>query len=214
MIRGIDQEWRLTRSLTGRDRLDDRVLTAMKSVPRHRFVPGENDRRAYDNCPLPIGHGQTISQPFIVALMTDLLQTDEEDTVLEVGTGSGYQAAILSCLVRQVYSIELIDELARPACDRLHELAIENVEIKTGNGYQGWSEHAPYDGIIVTAAAPFIPPALIDQLKAGARLVIPVGQPFYAQELMVVEKRPDGGTTTSNIMSVVFVPLVNENDAD
>ena len=162
---------------------------------------------ADDNGPAPIDCGQTISQPYIVALMTDLLNTKPTDTLLEIGTGSGYQAAVLSRLVKQVYSLEIIDELATQARHRLKKLAYNNVTVRNGNGHFGWPEQAPFDGIIVTAAAPFIPPALIEQLRTGARLVIPVGLPYRYQELWVIEKKADGKVETRNIMGVSFVPL-------
>ena len=213
MILDIERENRAVRALTGRDVIDKRVMEAMQTVPRRHFVPSGYSEEAFDNRPLPIGHGQTISQPFIVALMTDLLCTHDNATVLEVGTGSGYQAAILSRLVRQVYSIEIIDELAQSARDRLQSLGFGNVTIKTGSGYEGWPEYAPFDGIIVTAAAPYIPTTLIDQLKPGARLVIPVGKPYCTQNLLVIEKQSDGSTTSTDVLAVVFVPLVNERES-
>ena len=212
MILDIERENSAMRALTGRKAIDQRVIEAMRAVPRSQFVPIKYRDAACDNRALSIGHGQTISQPFIVALMTDLLHTDENATILEVGTGSGYQAAILSRLVRQVYSMEIIEELVQCARDRLQSLGFDNVTVKTGSGYEGWAEHAPFDGIIVTAAAPYIPSALIEQLKPGARLVIPVGQQYYAQKLLVVEKQADGSTTSRDILDVVFVPLVHGQD--
>jgi protein-L-isoaspartate(D-aspartate) O-methyltransferase len=208
MLSDIEWEVKLTRNMIGRAALSDRVMAAMKHVPRHKFIPDALREYAYQNGPVPIGFGQTISQPYIVALMSDLLNTKPSDVVLEIGTGSGYQAAILSELVRQVYSIEVIEDLATMARAHLRELGYDNVEIRTGDGNLGWLEHAPYDGIIVTAAAPHIPQALIDQLRTGARLVIPLGQPYSAQELMVVEKKPNGEIETREILDVAFVPLV------
>ena len=182
------------------------VLAALRSVPRHEFVPREISHMAYLNQPLPIGYGQTISQPFIVALMTDLLQVKPSDRVLEIGTGSGYQAAVLSLLAREVYSIEIVAELGKSAQATLSRLGHANVKTRIGDGYRGWEEHAPYDGIVVTAAPDHVPPALIAQLKAGGRLVIPVGEMF--QELMLVVKAADGTTTSTRTVPVRFVPLV------
>lgn len=207
MIADIESEVQFTRSMIGRDHLDARVMTAMKKVPRDEFVPDNMKSSAFDNGPLPIGQGQTISQPYIVALMTDLLELKENDVVLEIGTGSGYQTAILSQLCKQVYSMELIDILRKAASKRLHQLGYHNIETCTGNGYLGWPEHAPYDGIIVTAAAPYIPPALVEQLKPGARMVIPVGMPMMHQELMLLTKDLHGDTDTRSILGVAFVPL-------
>jgi len=202
----------LTRHLIGKNSLNDRVMTAMKKVPRHEFLPPDLRYCAYDNGPAPIGSGQTISQPYIVALMSDLLDTKPSDIILEIGSGSGYQAAVLSQLVQQVYSVEIIEDLATAARKRLIKLGYNNVEIRNDDGYFGWSEHAPYDGIIVTAAAPHIPQPLIDQLRTGARLVIPVGFPYSYQELMVVEKRANGEIETQMVLGVSFVPLTGEHD--
>ena len=208
MLSDIEWEVKLTRNMIGKAALSDRVMAAMKHVPRHKFIPDALREYAYQNGPVPIGFGQTISQPYIVALMSDLLNAKPSDIVLEIGTGSGYQAAILSELVRQVYSIEVIEDLATMARAHLHELGYNNVEVRTGDGNLGWPEHALYDGIIVTAAAPHIPQALIDQLRTGARLVIPLGLPYSAQELLVVEKKPNGEIETQEILDVAFVPLV------
>jgi len=192
---------------TGRQRLEPRVLEAMERVPRHRFVrPGELDD-AYANRPLPIGHGQTISQPFIVALMTDLAKPEPEHRVLEIGTGSGYQAAVLAELVKQVYTIEIVDPLGMAARERLPALGYRNVEVRTGDGYYGWEEHAPFDAIVVTAAASHIPPPLVKQLKPGGRMIIPVGPAFLTQHLMLVEKRADGTVVSRQLLPVRFVPL-------
>ena len=185
--------------------LDARVLAALRSVPRHEFVPGDVSHLAYANHPLPIGLGQTISQPFIVALMTDLLHVKPGDRVLEIGTGSGYQAAVLSLLAREVYSIEIVEQLGKSAALTLSRLGHANVTTRIGDGYQGWEEHAPYDGIMVTAAPNHIPPALVTQLKPGGRLVIPVGEMF--QDLMVIVKAADGTTTSRRVVPVRFVPL-------
>ena len=203
----IRDEVRDTRELTGRPVLDPRVLEALRGVPRHMFVPDDLQASAYVNHPLPIGHGQTISQPYIVALMSDLIQPRAGDVVLEVGTGSGYQAAILSRLVKQVYSLEIIEELAAQARVRLQRLGCDNVEVRAGNGRFGWPEHAPYDSIMVTAAAPRIPPALIEQLKAGGILVMPVGSRYLGQELLVLEKDALGGLEERRVLPVAFVPL-------
>jgi protein-L-isoaspartate(D-aspartate) O-methyltransferase len=212
MLNDIEMEVHLTRHLIGKNSLNDRVMTAMKKVPRHEFLPPDLRYCAYDNGPAPIGSGQTISQPYIVALMSDLLDTKPSDIILEIGSGSGYQAAVLSQLVQQVYSVEIIEDLATTARKRLNKLGYNNVEIRNDDGYFGWSEHAPYDGIIVTAAAPHIPQPLIDQLRTGARLVIPVGFPYSYQELMVVEKRANGEIETQMVLGVSFVPLTGEHD--
>lgn len=187
----------------GKAALDARVMEAMGRVPRHEFVPAEIRAYAYADTPLPIGCNKTISQPFIVGLMTDLLEPRAEDTVLEIGTGLGYQAALLSMLVRQVYSVEVIEELARQAKKRLARRGLRNVELRTANGYYGWPEHAPYDKIILTAAPELIPPALLQQLKPGGRMVLPAGLPD-AQKLLVVEKAKDGRIATRELLRVRF----------
>lgn len=210
MIHDIEREVELTQHLIGKGAFAPRVMDAMRRVRRDEFVPEESKSYAFSNGPVPIGHGQTISQPYIVALMTDLLEPERDDVVLEVGTGSCYQAAILALLVKQVYSIEIIPELAEQARKRIKRLGYTNIEVRTGDGYYGWPEHAPYDGIVVTAAAPFIPEPLIEQLKPGAHLVIPVGPPYGYQELMVVKKREDGGIDTRNVLGVAFVPLTGD----
>lgn len=206
-------EVKSTRWMTGRNALADSVMAAMKRVPRPDFVPTESRACAFYNGPLPIGKGQTISQPFIVALMSDLLNPKPEHTVLEIGTGSGYQTAVLACLVRQVYSVEIVDELAVAGRERLERLGYRNIELHAGDGYNGWPEHAPYDGIIVTAAAPHVPPRLIEQLRVGGRLVIPVGYPYSYQELLVLEKKADNQIETRNILGVSFVPLTGPHAA-
>ncbi len=193
-------------NVLGKTALDKRVMTAIGKVPRHEFVPVELQPYAYANIPLPIGFEKTISQPFIVALMTDLLDLSESDTVLEIGTGLGYQAAILAQLARQVYSIEIIEELARQAKQRLRRQGCSNIEIKIANGYHGWSEHAPFDKVIVTAAPDLIPPPLIHQLKAGGKMVIPAGLPD-AQQLVLLEKNGAGRVTTREILQVRFSQL-------
>lgn len=212
MLLEIRQEAELTAAWSGREHLDERVMAAMKKVSRHEFVPEELHYLAYANGPLAIGFGQTISQPFIVALMTDLLEPHGEDVVLEVGTGSGYQAAVLSQLVKQVYSIEIVAALATEATARLQRLGYANVEVRGGDGYHGWKEHAPFDGIIVTAAAPAIPPPLIEQLKPDGRLVIPVGAPHGGQMLTVVKKNARGEIVLRDVLPVAFVPLTGGHE--
>ena len=186
---------------------DPAVLAALGRVPRHEFVAARHRSVAYANRPLPIGYGQTISQPFIVALMTDLLDLAGEETVLEIGTGSGYQAAILAALCRRVHSIEIIEPLAREAEARLARLGYRNVELKVGDGYYGWPERGPFDAIIVTAAAGHVPPPLVAQLKPGGRMVIPVGAPFHTQELVLLTKDADGRIAMREILPVAFVAL-------
>ena len=208
MIEDIEAGVAFTRNMIGKDRLDKRVMTAMRQVPRENFVPPNMRHAAFRDGALPVGHGQTISQPYIVALMTDMLELSEDSIVLEIGTGTGYQAAILSCLARQVYSIERIPALAESARLRLDEMGYDNVEIRCGDGYQGWPDRAPFDGIIVTAAAPFIPPALLEQLRPGGRMAIPVGMPSLHQELMLVSKDMLGETHNKSLLGVAFVPLV------
>ena len=189
---------------------DSRVLDSMRKTPRHRFVPAELVPYAYDDRPLPIGYGQTISQPYIVARMTELLEPKREHQVLEIGTGSGYQAAVLSPLFAQVYTIEIIEPLGTAARQRLATLGYKNVEVRVGDGYFGWPEKAPFDGIIVTAAANHIPPPLVEQLKPGGRMVIPVGNPFQPQMLMLVTKGSKGprDLQVRSLMPVAFVPLI------
>ncbi len=196
--------------LKGRDIRDLRVLEAMGKVPRHELVPLALRPRAYADHPLPIGEGQTISQPYIVALMTQLAQLSVDDVVLEVGTGSGYQAAVLAEIASHVYTIEIIPSLAETARRRLAELGYDNVTSKAGDGYIGWEEHAPFDAILVTAAAPSVPEPLIEQLEPGGFLVIPVGPRNEVQRLLRIEKLRDGSTETEEIIPVVFVPLVRE----
>lgn len=191
----------------GEVRLARDVLAAMTKVPRHRFVPRSQLRHAYENRPLSIGYGQTISQPYIVALMTTLAQPKRGDTVLEIGTGSGYQAALLAELAGQVYSIEIIAPLGTQAAARLRALGYGNLHTRTGDGYYGWPDAGPFDAIVVTAAASSVPPPLIKQLKPGGRLVIPVGGSFFTQTLMLVEKRADGRVRSRQILPVSFVPL-------
>lgn len=191
--------------------LDSRVLEVIGEVQRHEFVPAGQRAQAYRNHPLPIGHGQTISQPYIVALMTDLVKAEPEHVVLEVGTGSGYQAAVLAKLVKQVYSIEIIEPLAREAAERLQRLGYENIETRLGDGYFGWQEHGPFDAIVVTAAASHVPPPLIQQLKPGGRMVIPVGGRFQIQSLLLIEKTLEEEIITRQITAVRFVPLTGDH---
>jgi protein-L-isoaspartate(D-aspartate) O-methyltransferase len=207
MVEEIEASARDTSAWIGKAALDRRVMTVMGRVPRHEFVPSEWRSYAYENRPLPIGHGQTISQPYIVALMTDLLQVGPSAVVLEIGTGSGYQAAVLAELAKSVYTIEIIEGLATEARERLHRLGYRNVEVKLGDGYYGWEAHAPFDAIVVTAAAGQIPPPLIRQLRPGGRMVIPVGSSFLTQQLILVEKKPDGTLKTRQLLPVAFVPL-------
>ncbi len=211
MMQDIAIEVEYTRRYIGKNALDSRVMAAMRKVARDKFVPTEIQPYAYKNGPLSIGFGQTISQPYIVALMTDMLYPSEGDVILEVGCGCGYQAAVLSLLVKQVYSMEVVTELGEQASERLRRLGYHNVSIRIGDGYYGWQEHAPFDGIIVTAAAAYIPPALVDQLKPGGRLVIPVGLPYLHQELVLLEKDEQGVVTTTKVLDVAFVPLTGEH---
>ncbi len=197
----------VAKQIAARGVKDDRVLQAMRDVPRHLFVPRKSRRSAYGDYPLPIGYGQTISQPYIVALMTELLEPGKDHIALEVGTGSGYQAAVLSEIVKEVYTIEIIPPLGRAAEKRLKELAYENVSVRVGDGYYGWEEHAPFDCIIVTAASDHIPPPLIKQLERGGKMAIPVGHPFQVQHLMLVEKLDGGEVQTRSILPVRFVPF-------
>jgi len=207
MLNAIAAMARDTRVETGREKFSERVMTAMAKVPRHRFVPAAYQALAYANRPLPIGQDQTISQPYIVALMTELLDAKPGDTVLEIGTGSGYQAAVLAELVRRVYSIEIVEPLGMKAQTLLEQLGYKNIAIRIGDGYNGWPERAPFDAIIVTAAAPQVPPALAAQLKPGARMVIPVGGQNDVQFLQVLVKQSDGSITTQMNLPVRFVPL-------
>ena len=207
LIAEIEADARETAAWTGRDRIAPRVIAALRKVRRERFVPDREVGRAYVNAPLPIGCGQTISQPFIVALMTDLLDLQPVDRVLEVGTGSGYQAAVLAELAGEVFSTEVIPELADVAKHALAREGYGNVALRVGDGGHGWPEHAPFDAIIVTAAARDVPPALVEQLRPGGRLVIPVGMPCGDQELRVLHKTSDGKVTSRAVLPVAFVPL-------
>lgn len=210
LLEQVIAETRGTADLTGCAKLSEPVLRALAAVPRHRFVPPAQLAWAYADSPLPIGCGQTISQPFIVALMTELLALDARSVVLEVGTGSGYQTAMLASLARRVYSVERIPALADAAERRLGELGIANVEIRIADGYRGWEEKAPFDAIIVTAAAAEVPPALVRQLKPGGRLAIPVGPQHRSQDLRVICKDESGVSHSRSVLPVVFVPLVRD----
>ncbi len=207
----IESHVQATRSYIDKESLNPKVMAVMGAVPRHRFVPPDQEKYAYDNRPLAIGYGQTISQPYIVALMTDLLETAPADRVLEIGTGSGYQAAVLARLVAEVYSIEIIEPLAKEAEERIRRLAITNLRTRVGDGYYGWKEHAPYDAIIVTAAASHVPPPLLAQLKVGGRMIIPVGSGFQTQQLLLIIKEKDDRLLTRQILPVVFVPLTGSS---
>jgi len=214
MLHTIERECEFCSPQTGRRIIREAVLQAMAEVPREEFVPHEQRSYAYADQALPIGEGQTISQPFIVALMTDLLEPQKGDVMLEIGTGSGYQAAVLSRLVKKVYSVEVVPRLAREAAERLGRLGYDNIEIQTGDGYRGWSQLAPFDGIIVTAAAGHVPAPLVDQLNPGACLVIPVGLPYMPQDLVVIEKAEEGRTRTRKVLGVAFVPLTGDHGAE
>jgi protein-L-isoaspartate(D-aspartate) O-methyltransferase len=212
LVEVIERDVRDTSLYLDQAALDTRVMTAIGTVPRHEFVPAAQRRHAYANRPLPIGYGQTISQPYIVALMSDLIKPQPGDRVLELGTGSGYQAAILAELTGQVYSIEIIEALGKQAAKRLSRLGYDNVSTRIGDGYYGWEEHAPFDAIVVTAAASHVPPPLVEQLKPGGRMVIPVGSRFLTQQLVLIEKGADGQLITRQILPVRFVPLTGEHD--
>ena len=207
MVADVAELAQSVRGETGMAGVDPRVMEAMARVPRHRFVPASEVPSAYRNRPLPIGYGQTISQPYIVAVMTDLMKVKPGDRILEIGTGSGYQAAILAELAHAVFSIEIIEPLAAEARARLEATGYARVHTKVGDGYYGWEEHGPYDSIIVTAAVNHVPPPLVRQLKSGGRMVIPLGAPFLAQQLMLVEKQRDGSVVNKQILPVRFVPL-------
>ena len=210
MVREIERMAASTPLETGSRALDRKVLEVMAKVQRHLFVPAQQ-RHAYDNRPLPIGHGQTISQPYIVALMTDLLRPEPGHVVLEIGTGSGYQAAVLAELTRKVYTMEIIEPLGVRAKERLAQLGYRNVEVEVADGYYGWPSQAPFDGIMVTAASSHVPVPLVQQLKRGGRMVIPVGTSFLTQQLMLIEKRPDGSLVSRQMLPVRFVPLTGRH---
>jgi protein-L-isoaspartate(D-aspartate) O-methyltransferase len=204
--RAAERRAMVAEQIVARGVKDPATLAAMRTVPRHRFVPQAQAASAYDDRPLPIGHGQTISQPFIVAYMTEVVRPGPGRKILEIGTGSGYQAAVLAATGAEVYSIEIIPELASAAAARLRELGYGAVQTRAADGYYGWPEQAPFDAIIVTAASEFVPPPLIEQLKEGGLMVIPVGSPFFVQTLMLVQKRVDA-ITSASLMPVRFVPF-------
>jgi len=211
MIRLIEADVRETSRYLGQSALDTRVLEAMARVPRHEFVPPHLAAEAYENRPLPIGHGQTISQPYIVAIMTDLLDIEPGQRVLEIGTGSGYQAAMLAEVGARVWTIEIIEALGLEAQARLPRLGYDEIEVRLGDGYYGWPEHAPFDGIVVTAAASHVPPPLLQQLKPGARMIIPVGSPFSVQQLVLITRGEDDEFITRQVLPVRFVPLTGDH---
>jgi protein-L-isoaspartate(D-aspartate) O-methyltransferase len=207
LVEIIQADVRRTSRQLDKELLDERVLDAMREVPRHLFVPKGSQGDAYKNRPLAIGHGQTISQPYIVAIMTDLLKPEKSHRVLEVGTGSGYQAAVMAALTGEVFTMEIIEPLAVQARQQLQQLGYHNVQVRIGDGYYGWEERAPFDAIIVTAAANHVPPPLVKQLKPGGRMIIPVGSAFMVQQLVLIEKNPAGEVTLKQILPVRFVPL-------
>ena len=211
MLEEINADFRLTSFATGRFKLSKNVSKALLNVPRHEFVTKNDKESAYENRPLRIGYGQTISQPYIVALMTDLMDLKKDDKVLEVGTGSGYQAAILASIVKSVFTIEIIEPLAKKARLSFSKLKYHNIKTRIGDGYYGWKDAAPFDAIIVTAAETHIPPPLVKQLKPGGKMVIPVGNQFFTQQLMLIEKKPDGSVRSKQILPVSFVPLTGSH---
>jgi len=208
MVDEVEVTYAETRGHTGLDAMSARVRAALAKVERHRLVPAGQQALAYRNHPLPIGHGQTISQPYIVALSTDLIAPQPHHVVLEIGTGSGYQAAVLAEIVAKVLSIEIIGSLGQEAKENLGKLGYSNIEIRIGDGYRGWPEKAPFDAIVVTAAAPQVPAALVAQLKPGGKMVIPVGAAGGTQELLLITKGTDGKSSQKKILPVRFVPLV------
>ncbi len=212
LLAEIERDVRDTSAYLNRRQLDPRVMAAMAKVPRHEFVPPEVQHAAYANRPLPIGYGQTISQPYIVAIMTDLLEPAAGCRALEVGTGSGYQAAVLAEVCDTVHTLEIVEPLGRQGAARLRRLGYDNVTVKIGDGYYGWPEHGPFDVIVVTAVASHVPPPLIAQLKPGGRMVLPVGTRFTTQYLVLVEKRADGRIATRQLLPVRFVPLTGGHD--
>lgn len=214
LLKEIAAEAQSTAAYTGIAAFAPAVMQALGAVPRHEFVPDDERVSAYLDVPLPIGHGQTISQPYIVALMTDLLELESGDKVLEVGAGSGYQAAVLSKLAREVHTIEIVPALARACRERLARLGCANVAVHEGDGAAGWAAAAPYDAIIVTAAARRVPPALVSQLKPGGRLAIPLGEPWSTQELVLLEKDGQGKTSVRSVLPVRFVPLTGKSNPE
>lgn len=211
MVKAIEADVYETSLYISKKRLDPKVMSVMGRVERHKFVPRSHQSWAYANQPLPIGHGQTISQPYIVALMTDLVDVAPGDKVLEIGTGSGYQAAVLAEMGAEVFTIEIIKPLAAEAAKRLTALGYDRVKTRQGDGYYGWQEEAPFDAIVVTAAAGHVPPPLIRQLKPGGIMVIPVGSRFMVQQLVLVQKDDAGGITTRQLLPVRFVPLTGDH---
>jgi protein-L-isoaspartate(D-aspartate) O-methyltransferase len=211
MVQEIEAEAEYTSRLTGKGSFDARVMAVMNTVARHKFVPSDTESLAYLNQPLNIGFGQTISPPYIVALMTDLLALRKDDIVLEVGTGCGYQTAILSELAKQVYTVEVIGDLSEQARQRLSTMGRKNIEFRVADGYHGWSQHAPFDAIMVTAAADTIPKPLVDQLKPGGRMAIPVGTAYSGQTLTLVQKDKAGSITKKRVLPVAFVPLTGRH---
>lgn len=211
LIAEIEADMRRTEHYTGRSELNQRVLDAIRSIPRHEFVPDMYRRNAYENRPLPIGAGQTISQPYIVALMTELAAVNADSVVLEIGTGSGYQAAVLAEIARHVYTIEIVERLGLQAEATLEQIGYENISVRIGDGYRGWPEQAPFDAILVTAAPEQIPQPLIDQLRPGGRLVVPVGPQHAAQSLRVIEKNTLGEITETDVLPVRFVPFTRSD---
>lgn len=207
LVDEISENRTLLDKVLGQPQLTPEVGQALKQVPRHEFVPAGQRSHAYENRPLPIGYGQTISQPLIVALMTDLMDLQADHRVLELGTGSGYQAAILAHIAKQVYSIEIVPELGERARKTLERLDYDNVSVRVGDGYHGWPEQAPFDAIIVTAAGDHVPPPLVQQLKVGGRLVIPVGTQYFAQQLVLIRKTAEGTLDMQSLLPVRFVPL-------
>lgn len=212
MVQTILREVRHTSDYLEKKRLDERVITALETVPRHLFVPDAQRDSAYENRPLPIGYGQTISQPYIVAIMTDLIAPEAHHKALEIGTGSGYQAAVMSRLVKQVFSMEIVEPLGRLANERLQKLGYRNIEVAIEDGYHGWASEAPFDIIIVTAAASHIPPPLIEQLKPGGKMIIPVGSRFMTQQLLLVNKEEQNEVTVRQVLPVRFVPLISKSE--
>jgi len=212
LLAEIEQDVRDTAQYLNKRALDERVMRALGKVPRHEFVPAGERASAYENRPLAIGHGQTISQPYIVAIMSDLVEPKDGCRALEVGTGSGYQAAILSELCEKVYTLEIIEALGTQAQARLKRFGFANVEVRIGDGYYGWAEHAPFDVIMVTAVASHIPPPLLEQLKPGGSLILPVGTRFTTQQLVLVRKSADGHITTRQVLPVAFVPLTGGHE--
>ncbi len=212
LLREIEAEVRDTRRALGKEELDPRVMEAIRNVPRHEFVPPGLRGAAYLNRPLPIGHGQTISQPYIVAAMTDLLDLPPDGSVLEVGTGCGYQSAVLAELCAAVYSVEIVEPLGDAARERLARLGYDNVHVRVGDGYAGWPEHGPYDGIIVTAAAAEVPRPLLEQLRPGGRMIIPLRGGFGYQNLVLIEKDERGAVSERDVLPVMFVPLTGDHE--